>query len=82
VVASRVGGIPEIVVEGETGYLVDYDPNHVEAFTSALAARIDELLSDLGLAARMRKAGRERVLQHFGWPAIAAKTVELYESLM
>jgi starch synthase len=47
-----------------------------------LAARVDELLSDPALAAKMGKAGRERVLQHFGWPAIAAKTVELYESLM
>jgi starch synthase len=82
VVASRVGGIPEIVVEGETGYLVDYDPDDVEAFTSALAARVDELLRDPDLAARMGVAGRRRVLQHFGWPAIAAKTVELYESLI
>jgi glycogen synthase, Corynebacterium family len=82
VVASRVGGIPEIVVEGETGYLVDYDPNDVESFTSALAARVDELLSAPDLAAKMGKAGRQRVLQHFGWPAIASKTVELYESLL
>jgi starch synthase len=82
VVASRVGGIPEIVVEGETGYLVDYDPNDVEAFTSALAARVDELLSDPALAARMGKAGRERVVQNFGWPAIAGKTMELYESVL
>lgn len=82
VVASRVGGIPEIVVERETGYLVDYDPDDVEAFTSALAARVDELLSDPALAAKMGKAGRERVLQDFGWPAIAAKTMELYESLI
>jgi starch synthase len=82
VVASRVGGIPEIVVEGETGYLIDYDPEHLESFTTALAARIDELLSDAALAAQMGKAGRERVLQHFGWPAIAARTVELYDSLL
>jgi starch synthase len=82
VVASRVGGIPEIVVEGETGYLVDYDPDGIEAFTSALAARVDELLRDPDLAARMGVAGRRRVLQHFGWPAIAVKTVELYESLI
>jgi starch synthase len=82
VVASRVGGIPEIVVEGETGYLVDYDPNDVEAFTGALAARVDELLGDPALAARMGKAGRERVVQNFGWPAIAGKTVELYESVL
>jgi len=82
VVASRVGGIPEIVVEGETGYLVDYDPEQVEAFTTALAGRVDELLSDSGLATKMGKSGRERVLQHFGWPAIAARTLELYESLL
>ena len=82
VVGSRVGGIPEIVVEGETGYLVDYDPEQVEGFTTALAGRVDELLSDSGLATKMGKAGRERVLQHFGWPAIAARTLELYESLL
>jgi len=81
VVASRVGGIPEIVVEGETGYLVDYDPDRTEEFTGALAARIEELLRDPALAATMGKAGRERVLRHFGWPAIASRTVELYDSL-
>ena len=82
VVASRVGGIPEIVVEGETGYLVDYQPDDVEAFTSALAARVEQLLGDSALAARMGTAGRERVLRHFGWPAIASKTSELYDSLL
>ena len=82
VVASRVGGIPEIVVEGETGYLVDYNPNDVEDFTTALAARVDELLSDSDLATKMGKAGRQRVLDHFGWPAIASRTSELYESLL
>jgi alpha-maltose-1-phosphate synthase len=82
VVASRVGGIPEIVVQGETGYLVDYRPDDVESFTSELAARVDELLSDPDLATKMGKAGRERVVRHFGWPAIAVKTVELYDSLL
>jgi starch synthase len=82
VVASRVGGIPEIVVDGETGYLVDFDPADLEGFVSALAGRIDTLLSDTGLAARLGKAGRERVLTHFGWPAIAAQTVKLYDSLL
>ncbi len=80
--ASRVGGIPEIVVEGETGYLVDYDADRVEAFISSLAARVDELLKDPDLAHRMGQAGRERVLRHFGWRAIAARTVELYDSLL
>jgi starch synthase len=82
VVGSRVGGIPEIVVEGETGYLVDYEPDNPEAFTTALAGRIDELLSDPTLAAKMGKAGRQRVLSHFGWPAIASQTVKLYDSLL
>jgi len=82
VVASRVGGIPEIVVEGETGYLVDYDAEHTESFTNALAARVEELLSDPALANRMGKAGRQRVLRYFGWPAVAKRTVELYNSLL
>jgi starch synthase len=82
VVASRLGGIPEIVVEGETGYLVDYDPDDADAFTTALAGRIEELMGDPALAARMGKAGRRRVLDHFGWPAIASKTVELYDSVL
>jgi starch synthase len=82
VVASRVGGIPEIVVEGETGYLVDFDPADLDAFTSALADRMEKLLGDTTMAARMGKAGRERVLQHFGWRAIAAQTVKLYDTLL
>ena len=82
VVASRVGGIPEIVVESETGYLIDYDPENPDAFTTALAVRVDELLNDPNLAAEMGKAGRRRVLQNFGWPAIASQTVELYNSLL
>jgi starch synthase len=82
VVASRVGGIPEIIVEGETGYLVDYASDRVDSFTTHLAARIDELLVDTDLAERMGKAGRERVVRHFGWPAVASKTLELYEGLL
>ena len=82
VVASRVGGIPEIVVDNETGYLVDYDPDNQDAFTTTLASRIDQLLTDPALATKMGKAGRERVVRHFGWPAIAAQTAELYESLL
>jgi alpha-maltose-1-phosphate synthase len=82
VVASRVGGIPEIVVEGETGYLVDFNPADPDAFTSALAGRLEKLLGDSTLAATMGKAGRERVLQHFGWRAIASQTVQLYDRLL
>jgi alpha-maltose-1-phosphate synthase len=82
VVASRVGGIPEIVVEDETGYLVDYDVNQPKAFTLALAERIEELLNDPPRAAAMGSAGRQRVLGRFGWPAIASRTLVLYESLL
>src|ERR1700676_642909 len=82
VVASRVGGIPEIVVDGETGYLVDFTPADPDAFTSALAGRLEQLLGDAALAARMGKAGRERVVQNFGWRAIASQTVQLYDKLL
>jgi len=82
VVASRVGGIPEIVVDGESGFLVDYDPLDAERFTSALAERIDSLLRDEPRAAAMGKAGRRRVVDKFGWPAIAATTATLYDTLL
>jgi alpha-maltose-1-phosphate synthase len=82
VVASRVGGIPEIVVEGETGYLVDLDEADPDGFARGLASRIEELLDDPVLAARMGEAGRARVLERFTWPAIADQTVDLYRSLL
>ena len=82
VVASKVGGIPEIIVEGETGYLVDYNRDDTEAFTTKLAARIDEVMSDPALANKMGKAGRARAVETFGWPKIAGRTVELYRSLL
>jgi alpha-maltose-1-phosphate synthase len=82
VVASRVGGIPEIVVEGETGYLVDLDADRPREFATALAEKISLLLDDPGRAHEMGLAGRRRVIERFGWPAIAARTVELYESLL
>jgi alpha-maltose-1-phosphate synthase len=82
VVASRVGGIPEIVVEGETGWLVDWDETSPRAFEAGLAKRIGELLAEPDRAARMGETGRRRVLERFSWPVIAARTVELYRSLV
>jgi starch synthase len=82
VVASRVGGIPEIVVEGETGFLVDYDPEDSDAFTTVLAEKIRLLLDDPETARGMGEAGRKRVIASFGWPAIARTTARLYESLL
>ena len=82
VVASDVGGIPEVVDDGRTGLLVHYDPADTAAFESGLAARIAELAADPGRAAAMGAAGRERVLAEFGWQAIAQQTVETYTRVL
>ncbi|GHF52433.1 starch synthase [Amycolatopsis bartoniae] len=79
VVASDVGGIPEVVDEGTTGLLVHYAEEDTAAFEAGLAARINELVGDRARAAAMGAAGRERAVQEFGWPAIAARTVGIYE---
>jgi starch synthase len=81
VVATAVGGIPEIVVEGVTGHLVPYDPDHT-AFAAALAERINGLLADPDRAAAMGRAGRQRAIEHFGWPGVAARTLALYEKVL
>jgi starch synthase len=82
VVASDVGGIPEVVDDGRTGLLVHYDPEDPTAFAAGLAARMTELLADPARAQAMGEAGRERVLAEFGWPAIAAQTLQVYETVL
>ena len=82
VVASDVGGIPEVVDDGRTGLLVHYDPDDPAAFEAGLAARISELLADPARARAMGVAGRERVLAEFGWPAIARQTVDVYRAVL
>src|SRR4051812_31265819 len=82
VVASDVGGIPEVVDDGRTGLLVHYDPDDVGAFAAGLAERIAELAANPDRAAAMGAAGRERVLAEFGWPAIAQQTVEVYSRVL
>ncbi|MBS3940840.1 MAG: glycogen synthase [Actinobacteria bacterium] len=90
VVASAVGGIPEIVVPGETGWLVGFEPGDDElgspadpaAFADELAARVAACLHDPGTAAAMGRAGRARVEESFSWDAIAARTADLYLSLV
>jgi starch synthase len=82
VVASAVGGIPEVVDDGRTGLLVPYDADRPAEFAAGLATRISELLADPVRAAAMGAAGRERVLAEFGWPAIAAQTVAVYEQVL
>jgi starch synthase len=82
VVASDVGGIPEVVDDGRTGLLVHYDPDDVAAFETGLADRIGELIAAPDRAASMGAAGRERVLSEFGWSAIAQQTVEVYSAVL
>jgi len=78
VVATATGGIPEIVVDGETGYLVAPGPD----FVARLAERVNALVRHPETARRFGQAGRQRVLDHFSWPAIAAQTVGLYRRVL
>jgi alpha-maltose-1-phosphate synthase len=86
VVASAVGGIPEVVVDGTTGTLVAYDPaqadnpDFVADFESRFAEQVNLLTRNPGLASAFGKAGRQRCIDEFSWSTIAAQTVAVYES--
>jgi starch synthase len=82
VVASAVGGIPEVVQDGVTGVLVPYDEKDPGAFEAALGAALGEVVGDPDAAARLGEAGRERAVREFGWDAIARATVAVYEQLL
>ncbi|WP_338118186.1 glycogen synthase [Streptomyces coryli] len=82
VVASAVGGIPEIVADGRTGLLVPYDEGEPAAFEAGLAGALNRLLDDGAEAARMGAAGRGRVAEEFGWEAVARRTAAVYEELV
>lgn len=88
VVASAIGGILEVVVDGETGYLVPFDPDPItgfpakpEQFARDLAEKISELLEDPKKCKRFGEAGRARVEEKFAWSAIADQTIGLYRLL-
>ena len=81
VVASRVGGIPEVVNHEETGILVDLSPDDPADFERRFAEAVNRLAADPELARRMGAAGRRRAVESFGWDAVARETVELYRSL-
>ncbi|MGA5125241.1 glycogen synthase [Streptomyces pseudogriseolus] len=78
VVASRVGGIPEVVDHGRTGLLVDLD----DGFEAGLTRALDAVLGDPEAARAMGEAGRERAVGEFGWDAVARRTAGLYEKIL
>jgi alpha-maltose-1-phosphate synthase len=82
VVASAVGGIPEVVVDGETGRLVPYDADDPAGFEAGLAAAVDEVTADRDEAAAYGANGRDRAVASFGWPAIAQRTVDVYNEVI
>jgi starch synthase len=79
VLASRVGGIPEVVDHGVTGELVDYNEGDIAGFEHALATSITRLMAQPELLQQYGVAGRERAIAEFGWEAVAARTIELYQ---
>ena len=88
VVASRVGGIPEVVLHDETGLLVGFEameggaePAHPDAFARELAAAINRLMHDDALRARMGRRSRARVVEHFSWQSIAHQTLRFYDEI-
>ncbi|MEU5454245.1 glycogen synthase [Streptomyces globisporus] len=79
VVASAVGGIPEVVSDGGTGVLVPYEADEPVRFEADLAEAINQVLADPSAARRMGEAGRERAVREFGWDMVARRTLEVYE---
>src|SRR5450755_3788094 len=91
VLATRTGGIPEVVADGETGVLVPIDPDPADpygaprdpdAFAGAFAEAVNALVRDPGRAKAMGVAGRSRAVEHFSWTAIAERTRDLYATLL
>ncbi len=82
VVASDVGGIPEVVNDGVTGSLVHYDAEDTEAFERDLAAAVNEMVADRTRAKDIGEKGRQRAVAQFSWATIAEQTIDVYRSLM
>ena len=86
VVASAVGGIPEVVKDGMTGLLVPYDParaddkGFIDAFEGEFARKVNLITGDPKLAEQFGKAGRQRCIDEFSWAKIAQETVDVYQA--
>ncbi|MCB1252178.1 MAG: glycosyltransferase, partial [Austwickia sp.] len=90
VVATRTGGIPEVVVDGETGWLIDIEqvqdgtgtPLDDKKWVADLAAAMNEAVSDPERARAYGVAGRQRAVEQFSWTTIGDKTMEVYASVL
>ena len=82
VVASAVGGIPEVVVDGSTGLLVEWTPDDPEDFQARFAAAVTQLVEDPDRARAFGAEGRDRAVNAFGWDAIAQRTIDVYRSVV
>jgi starch synthase len=81
VVASDVGGIPEVVADGMTGSLVHYDPNDAGGYQTRLAEAVNALVADPATAERYGRAGRQRCIEEFSWAQVADQTLEIYRQV-
>lgn len=81
VVASDVGGIPEVVSDGITGTLVHYDPDDPHKYEAGLAEAVNALVADPARAGRYGQAGRQRCIEEFSWGQIAEQTLEIYRKV-
>jgi len=81
VVASAVGGIPEVVQDGVTGLLVPYTPDDLPTFEAGLADALASVVSDPIRGSELGRAGRRRAVDLFSWEAIAEQTSTVYMSL-
>ncbi|OBK35940.1 glycosyl transferase family 1 [Mycobacterium sp. 1245111.1] len=81
VVASDVGGIPEVVDDGVTGSLVHYDAGDAAGYQSRIAQAVNAVVADRQLAERYGHAGRQRCIAEFSWAQIAQQTFEIYQKV-
>jgi len=82
VVASDVGGIPEVVTNNETGILVHYNSHDPQEFEKQFAVEVNRVIFNNELAREFGLKGRERAIEHFAWDAIARQTIDVYRSVI
>jgi starch synthase len=78
VVASKVGGIPEVVIDQKTGYLVDYNPDDTKQFVYDFSQAILKIFDNPLVSQKMASAGFRRAKKQFSWDKIAQQTIDFY----